>query len=147
MTWHTLTNWSRLEPSLSSECGRLLPVGGRTSDRGTCTCITICIHVCSLGSPALFVCMYMYTVCMHTYMYVCMTTQLMKKTRQGNTTQQEGKAIKHNIHVTSPKTVTQVGLKPTTFCGLDRCSYLLSYRGSSAGWAESHVYTNQSIST
>ena len=32
-----------------------------------------------------------------------------------------------------------MGLEPTTFCVLDRCSYPLSYRGSSAGWAESHI--------
>ena len=55
--------------------------------------------------------------------------------------------IKAKQHST-PKAVTfpsenelpQVGLEPTALYTLDRALYQLSYRGSSAGWAQSHMY-------
>ena len=58
--------------------------------------------------------------------------------------QQTNKAKQHS----TPKAVTfprknelpQVGLEPTTLYTLDRALYQLSYRGSSAGWAQiSHL--------
>ena len=60
----------------------------------------------------------------------------------------QGQTNKAKQHST-PKAVTfprknelpQVGLEPTTLYTLDRALYQLSYRGSSAGWAQiSHMY-------
>ena len=64
-----------------------------------------------------------------------------ERSKQGQT---NNKAKQHS----TPKAVTfprknelpQVGLEPTTLYTLDRALYQLSYRGSSAGWAQiSHL--------
>ena len=44
----------------------------------------------------------------------------------------------------SKKRAAQAGLEPTTHCLLGRCSPL-SYRGSSAGWAESRQYIQRTL--
>ena len=57
-----------------------------------------------------------------------------KQTRQSNTA--------HPKAVTFPRKneLPQVGLEPTTLYTLDKALYQLSYRGSSAGWAQiSHL--------
>ena len=72
-----------------------------------------------------------------------------ERSKQGQTNKQTNKAKQHS----SPKAVTfprknelpRVGLEPTTLYTLDRVLYQLSYRGSSAGWAQIshvHVYTH-----
>ena len=61
-----------------------------------------------------------------------MTTQLMRRLeRQGNITQQEGKATQlftQGSHFSKKKELPRLGFKPITFCVLERCSYPLSYR-------------------
>ena len=78
-----------------------------------------------------------------------------KQTRQSNTAHPRQSLFlrKHAYHVeeekhSTPKAVIfprknelpQVGLEPTTLYTLDRALYQLSYRGSSASWAQiSHL--------
>ena len=60
-----------------------------------------------------------------------------ERSKQGQTNKQ-GKATQHTqgSHYELP----WVGLEPTTLYTLDRALYQLSYRGSSAGWAQiSHL--------
>ena len=72
-----------------------------------------------------------------------------ERSKQGQTNKQTNKAKQHS----TPKAVTfprknelpRVGLEPTTLYTQDRVLYQLSYRGSSAGWAQIshvHVYTH-----
>ena len=78
------------------------------------------------------------------YIHDNSTNEMLRKTKQHNTTERQSN---NNTTQLAPEAVIfqrknelpQVGLEPTTFCVLDRCSYPLSYRGSSAGWAESHI--------
>ena len=61
-----------------------------------------------------------------------------ERSKQGQTNKQ-GKATQHTqgSHFSE---LPQVGLEPTTLYTLDRALYQLSYRGSSAGWAQiSHL--------
>ena len=61
--------------------------------------------------------------------------------KEASKVKQTNKAKQHS----TPKAVTvpellQVGLKPTALYTLDRALYQLSYRGSTAGWAQiSHL--------
>ena len=68
----------------------------------------------------------------------------MRRKKERSKVKQTNKAKQHS----TPKAVTfprknelpQVGLEPTTLYTLDRALYQLSYRGSSAGWAQiSHL--------
>ena len=68
----------------------------------------------------------------------------MRRKKEASKVKQTNKAKQHS----TPKAVTfprknempQVGLEPTTLYTLDRALYQLSYRGSSAGWAQiSHL--------
>ena len=73
--------------------------------------------------------------------------------RQGNTTQHN--TTQHNTtqlaqdSYFSKKKLPRVGFEPTTVRLLGVCSYQLSYRGSSAGWARITytIQSNQSTST
>ena len=62
-----------------------------------------------------------------------------ERSKQGQTNKQRGKATQHTQgnHFSE---LPRVGLEPTTLYTLDRALYQLSYRGSSAGWAQiSHL--------
>ena len=63
-----------------------------------------------------------------------------ERSKQGETNKQ-GKATQHTQGSLPRKNeLPQVGLEPTTLYTLDRALYQLSYRGSSAGWAQiSHL--------
>ena len=65
----------------------------------------------------------------------------MRRKKERSKVKQRNKAKQHST-VTFPRKneLPQVGLEPTTLYTLDRALYQLSYRGSSAGWAQiSHL--------
>ena len=92
--------------------------------------------------------MYMYCRVVLLCFVVCITLLAFKREmRRKKERSKQGQTNKAKQHST-PKAVTfprknelpRVGLEPTTLHTLDRALYQLSYRGSSAGWAQiSHL--------
>ena len=63
-----------------------------------------------------------------------------KQTRQSNTAHPRQSLFLEKITFPRKNELPRVGLEPTTLYTLDRALYQLSYRGSSAGWAQiSHL--------
>ena len=110
--------------------------------RVQCTSVHTFFHV--QCTSALYTCTYMYrTLIIH---------EMLRKTRQGNTTQQKDTATQHNSSkaVRLAVKLAASGGTRTHYRQLSRRrSYQLSYRGSSAGWARITytIQSNQSTST
>ena len=68
----------------------------------------------------------------------------MRRKKEASKVKQTNKAKQHStpkaVYFPIKNELPQVGLEPTTLYTLDKALYQLSYRGSSAGWAQiSHL--------
>ena len=99
--------------------------------RRSCLCMGVALRRSSTRLSLAFPC----ACTMYIHVYDNSNSETLRKTKQHNTTK-----LTQGSHFQRNNELSRAGFEPTTFCVLDRCSYPLSYRGSSAGWDKSHVH-------